>query len=35
MPARTLALGNGDALIAERAHCEVYETEDVVNQLRH
>ena len=35
MPARTLALGNGDALIAERAHCEVYETNDIVNQMRH
>ena len=27
MPARTLTLGNGDTLIAERAHCEVYEDE--------
>ena len=27
MPARTLTLGNGDALIAERAHCEIYEEE--------
>ena len=35
MPARTLTLGNNDALIAERAHCEVYETNDINNQLRH
>jgi hypothetical protein len=35
MPARTLTLGNGDALIAERAHCEVYETNDITNQMRH
>ena len=35
MPARTLTLGNNDALIAERAHCEVYETNDITNQLRH
>jgi hypothetical protein len=35
MPARTLTLSNTDALIPERAHCEVYETEDIVNQLRH
>jgi hypothetical protein len=35
MPARTLRLGNGNALIAERAHCEVYETNDIDNQLRH
>jgi hypothetical protein len=34
-PARTLTLSNGDALIAERAHCEVYETNDITNQLRH
>ena len=27
MPARTLRLGNGNALIAERAHCEIYEEE--------
>jgi hypothetical protein len=35
MPARTLTLSNTDALIAERAHCEVYETNDIVNQMRH
>jgi hypothetical protein len=35
MPARTLTLTNGDALIAERAHCEVYETNDITNQMRH
>jgi hypothetical protein len=35
MPARTLTLSNTDALIAERAHCEVYETNDITNQMRH
>jgi hypothetical protein len=35
MPARTLTLSNTDALIAERAHCEVYETNDISTQLRH
>jgi hypothetical protein len=35
MPARTLALSNGDQLIPERAHCEVYETQDISNQMRH
>jgi hypothetical protein len=35
VPARTLTLSNGDALIAERAHCEVYETNDISTQLRH
>ena len=35
MPARTLRLGGGDGLIAERAHCEVYETADITNQMRH
>ena len=35
MPARTLTLSDTDALIAERAHCEVYETNDITNQLRH
>jgi hypothetical protein len=36
MPARRLRLGAGaPALIPERAHCEVYETEDITNQLRH
>jgi hypothetical protein len=34
-PARTLTLTPGDALIAERAHCEVYETNDITNQMRH
>ena len=34
-PSRTLTLGNGDALIPERAHCEVYETNDISTQLRH
>ena len=35
MPARTLTLSTTDALIAERAHCEVYETNDITNQMRH
>jgi hypothetical protein len=35
MPARTLTLSDTDALIAERAHCEVYETNDITNQMRH
>ena len=34
MPARTLRLSN-DALIPERAHCEVYEEGNQDNQLRH
>ena len=35
MPARTLRLGQGDGIMGERAHCEVYETEDITNQMRH
>jgi hypothetical protein len=35
MPARTLTLSNTDALIAERAHCEIYEEQSITNQLRH
>ena len=36
MPARTLTLSDTDALIPERAHCEVYESsEDIVTQMRH
>ena len=35
MPARTLTLSPNDLLVAERAHCEVYETNDIDNQLRH
>jgi hypothetical protein len=35
MPTRTLRLGNGNAFVPERAHCEVYETNDIDNQLRH
>jgi hypothetical protein len=35
MPARTLTLSDTDALIPERAHCEVYETNDITNQMRH
>jgi hypothetical protein len=34
-PPRTLRLGNGNALIAERAHCEIYEEQSITNQLRH
>jgi hypothetical protein len=34
-PARTLTLGNGNAFVPERAHCEVYETNDINNQMRH
>src|SRR5262245_53631279 len=37
MPPRTLRLNtNADAgLVPERAYCEVYETSDIVNQMRH
>ncbi len=37
MPARTLRLnGAPDAgLVAERSHCEVYETGAIVTQMRH
>jgi hypothetical protein len=35
MPARILRLGGGDGIMPERAHCEVYETEDITTQLRH
>jgi hypothetical protein len=35
VPARTLTLSDTDVLVAERAHCEVYETNDITNQLRH
>jgi hypothetical protein len=35
MPARILRLGTGNAFIPERAHCEVYETNDINNQMRH
>ncbi|HEU4691992.1 MAG TPA: hypothetical protein VFS23_26705, partial [Vicinamibacterales bacterium] len=35
VPARTLTLSNNDLLVAERAHCEVYETNDINNQMRH
>jgi hypothetical protein len=35
MPARTLTLSNTDALIAERAHCEIYEETSITNQMRH
>jgi len=36
MPARTLRLGGGDpAILPERSHCEVYETQDITNQMRH
>jgi hypothetical protein len=37
MPTRTLRLNsNADAgLVPERAYCEVYETSDIVTQMRH
>jgi len=36
VPARTLRLGNGNTLVAERAHCEIYDSEGAVStQLRH
>jgi hypothetical protein len=35
MPTRTLRLGGGDGVMAERAHCEVYETGDITTQMRH
>jgi hypothetical protein len=35
MPTRILRPGNGDGLIPERAYCEVYETGEITNQLRH
>ena len=35
MPPRTLRLGNGNALIPERNHCEIYEEESITTQLRH
>src|SRR5262245_45187132 len=35
MPTRVLRLGGGDAIIPERAYCEVYEEGNVTTQLRH
>jgi hypothetical protein len=35
MPTRILRPFGGDPIIAERAHCEVYELDDITNQLRH
>ena len=36
MPMRILRAGGADpTLIPERAHCEVYETEDISTQFRH
>jgi hypothetical protein len=37
MPPRTLRLnGTADAgLVPERAYCEIYETNDIVTQMRH
>ena len=35
MPTRTLTLNNTDQVIPERNHCEVYETNDITNQMRH
>src|SRR5262245_5365035 len=30
VPARTLRLGNGNTLVAERAHCEIYDSQEAV-----
>jgi hypothetical protein len=35
LPTRVLRPFNGDGIIAERANCEIYEANDIVNQLRH
>jgi hypothetical protein len=35
VPARTLRLGNQNTLVAERAHCEIYEETSITNQMRH
>jgi hypothetical protein len=35
MPTRVLRPFMGDGVVAERANCEVYETQDITNQLRH
>src|SRR6187399_3227643 len=35
MPTRVLRPFGGDAIVAERANCEVYETGEITNQLRH
>ena len=36
MPTRVLRAGAGDPqIVPERANCEVYETGDITNQLRH
>ena len=35
MPTRVVRAGGGDGIIPERSYCEVYETGDVVTQLRH
>jgi hypothetical protein len=35
MPTRILRPGGGDGIMPERSNCEVYETQDITNQLRH
>ena len=36
VPAKTLRLGNGNTLIAERNHCEIYDSQEAVTtQMRH
>jgi hypothetical protein len=35
MPTRVLRPFNGDGIVPERANCEVYETGEITNQLRH
>jgi hypothetical protein len=35
MPTRILRPFGGDGIVAERANCEVYETGEITNQLRH
>jgi hypothetical protein len=35
MATRVLRAGNGDGIVAERRDCQVYETGEVTNQLRH
>jgi hypothetical protein len=35
MPTRVLRPAGGDGIIPERANCEVYETGEITNQLRH
>jgi hypothetical protein len=35
MPTRVLRAAGGDGILPERANCEVYETGEITNQLRH